>query len=94
MIRSLRFALLSLILAAGCATAPVQEMSDARQAIRSAEVAGAPRHAPSDLASAQDLMDQAAALLEAGDYAAARRLALDARRVAIRAREQSLAQGE
>ena len=46
--RSRRFlvALLCGLLAAGCAGAPAQQMSDARQAIRAAEQAGAQQHAP------------------------------------------------
>ena len=79
-------ALLSL---AACATAPVQEMSDARQALRSAEAAGAVERSPDAFSTAQRLLRDAQMNLEAGAYENARRLALDARDEAIRAREQA-----
>ncbi|MDX1654197.1 MAG: DUF4398 domain-containing protein [Candidatus Competibacteraceae bacterium] len=77
------------LLLAGCATAPVQEMSDARQAIRSAEEAGAAHYAQPQLKRARGLLDRAQRNLESGAYYQARRLALDAREEAIRAREQA-----
>jgi hypothetical protein len=79
-------ALLSL---AACVTAPVQEMSDARQALRSAEAVGAARASSGAFATAQRLLREAQMNLEAGAYENARRLALDARDEAIRAREQA-----
>ncbi len=72
---------------AACATAPVQEMSDARQAIRSAEAVGAAQRSPDALLAAQNLLREAQIRLEAGDYDDARRYALDARDKAIKARE-------
>ncbi len=69
-----------------CASAPVQEMSDARQAIRAARQAGADQHAPYELATAQQLLDAAETELERRAYDDARRLAEDAREAAIRAR--------
>lgn len=73
---------------AACATAPpVQEMSDARQAIRAAEAVGAARRSPDSLLAAQRLLQEAQTQLEAGAYTSARRYALDARDAAIRARE-------
>ena len=74
---------------AACATPPVQEMSDARQAIRSAEAAGAVRRSPDILRAAQILLERAQARLEAGAYDDARRYALDARVEAIKAREKA-----
>ena len=44
-----------LLLAAGCQTAPVQEMSDARQAITVAREAGAEEYAADDLKREYDL---------------------------------------
>ncbi len=82
------FALIILSLAA-CSTAPVQEMSDARQAIRSAGIVGAVEHAPAYLAASARLLREAQARLEAGAYDEARRLALEARRQAIKAREHA-----
>jgi len=77
-----------------CATMPpVQEMSDARQAIRSAEEAGAARYSPQQLRQARQLLDRAQTDLEAGAYFNARRFALDAREEAIRAREKAGAEG-
>lgn len=75
---------------AACATAPVQEMSDARQAIRSAEAAGAVQRSPDNLRAAQRLLQEAQGRLEAGAYDDARRYALDARDEAIKARERAL----
>jgi prophage DNA circulation protein len=80
--------LVILILAlAACATAPVQEMSDARQAIRSAEAVGAAQRSPESLTAAQLLLRKAQTYLEAGAYDNARRYANDARTQAIQARE-------
>lgn len=74
---------------AACATAPVQEMSDARQAIRSAEAVGAAQRSPDALSAAQRLLREAQTHLEVGAYGDARRSALDARDAAIKAREQA-----
>ena len=80
------FSLLALV---ACATAPVQEMSDARQAIYSAEAAGAAQRSSDALLAAQRLLRKAQVRLEAGAYDEARRYALDARDSAIQAREQA-----
>ncbi|MCO6440253.1 MAG: DUF4398 domain-containing protein [Nitrococcus mobilis] len=84
--------------AAGCATsstapgeAPVQEMSDARQAIEAARAAGSPRYSPKHFQEAQSLMDQAMLSLYRGEYGVARRAALSARARAIAARKAALA---
>ena len=82
----LAVAILSL---AACATGPVQEMSDARQAIRSAEAAGAGQRSPDTLSAAHRLLREAQTRLEAGAYHDARRFALDARDEAIKAREEA-----
>lgn len=78
---------------AGCATAPVQEMSDARQAIQAAQQAGAVNHAPLPLTEAKRLLDKAEKELELGDYGAARRNATSAKQRALKARQESLAAG-
>lgn len=83
--------LTTLLTLAACSTAPVQEMSDARIAIRSAEEAGATAHAATQLGQARQLLDQAEAKLAIGAYDDARRFALDARDNAIRARERASA---
>lgn len=84
-----RLAILMLALAA-FATAPLQKMSDARQAIRSAEAAGAARRSPENLTAAQQLLRKAQTYLEAGAYDEARRYALGARVQAIKAREATV----
>jgi hypothetical protein len=75
---------------AACTTAPVQEMSDARQAIRSAEEAGAAQRPSDALSAAQRLLRAAQTYLEAGAYDDARRFASDARDEAIKAREEAV----
>ena len=62
-----------------CAGAPVQEMSNARQAIKAARDAGAANVAPQQLSEAQALLDQAEDNLERRAYRNARRDALAAR---------------
>ena len=70
-----------------CATIPAQEMSDARQAIQSAEQAGAGTHAPRALDAARYLLEQAETELAVRNYSAARRTAHQAKMAAIQARE-------
>lgn len=83
----IHFTLLAAILVAACASAPVQEMSDARQAIYAAEAADAARRSPQEMIAAQRSLLKAQTSLEKGAYAEARRLALEAREQAIQARE-------
>lgn len=64
-------ALLMLMLA-GCASPPVQAMSNARQAIQAAETADAQRYAPAELAQAKHWLDDAEFALGGDDYARAR----------------------
>jgi hypothetical protein len=70
---------------AGCAGPPVQEMSDARQAIAAARVAGAAERSPVDLAAAQAAIVRAEAHLQAQEYTRARAAALEAKRRAAAA---------
>lgn len=79
---------------AGCARAPVQEMSDARQAITSARDAGADEHAPEDLASAEQRLADAEKALRAGDYEQARTNALAAKENAFKARDLAASLGD
>jgi len=65
---------------AGCGGAPVQEMSDARQAIAAARVAGAAERAPADLGAAQAALERAEQHLQAQEYTRARSAALEAKR--------------
>lgn len=83
-------ALLLWALLAGCATtAPVQEMSDARQALQAAEQAGARERAAEALRRSRALLEEAQLRLESGEYGSAREKALEAKRVAIEARIQA-----
>lgn len=74
--------LLSAGMFSGCASAPVQEMSNARQAIKAARDAGAERVAPQTLSEAQALLQQAETSLQ-------KRLYRDARRNAIAAHHKA-----
>lgn len=66
-------------------------MSDARQAIRSAEEAGARRYSAQHLDKARYLLEQAEKMLQAGAYFDARRYAEDSKDEAILARETARA---
>jgi hypothetical protein len=79
MIRALAL-FLALVCLAGCGGAPVQEMSDARQAIAAARVAGAPERAPADFDAAQGAITRAETHLQAQEYTRARIAALEAKR--------------
>jgi hypothetical protein len=81
-----------LLLVAGlvaCATAPpVQEMSDARQAIAAAKEAGAGQLAEDELSQAEVLLQNAEAFLVAGTsnaYWYAKKAAIDAKEMAFEA---------
>lgn len=73
----------------GCAGAPLQQLSDARQAVRAAEKAGAGQYAPDLLEEAKRLVESARVNLHRGEYRQsrddaelARERAMEARRVA------------
>lgn len=86
---SLRPFVATLALAVGlmsCAAAPIQEMSDARQAIQAAREAGADKSAGGHLQRADQLMTEAEEQLDAGGYRQARERAEAARDEAIKAR--------
>jgi hypothetical protein len=70
----------------GCAGMPLQQMSDARQAIRAAERAGAEKHAPELLGEARALVESARESMHKGDYREARDDAELARAKAMEAR--------
>jgi PBP1b-binding outer membrane lipoprotein LpoB len=71
--------LIGIVCLAGCRSAPVQEMSDARQAIAAAQVAGAAERAPNDFAAAQAAIARAESHLQAQEYTRARYAALEAK---------------
>jgi len=82
-------ALLTAPFVLGCAGMPLQQMSDARQAIRAAERAGAEKHAPELLGEARGLVESAREFMHKGEYREARDdaelarvKAMEARRVA------------
>ncbi len=80
---------------AGCRGAPVQEMSDARQAIEAARVAGAEQRSPADLEAAQAAIARAETHLQAQQYTRARIAALEAKHhaaLALASAERSPAQ--
>lgn len=76
-----------------CATAPTQEMSDARQAVRAAQEAGAELHAPDVLSNAEQQLDRAGERLHEHNYRQARKKAVAAREQAFDAQEIALAIG-
>lgn len=82
-----------LLLLSACAGAPVQEMSDARQAIRAAQAAGAADKAPEVLAHAQALIDEAQRRLQRHEYREAGNNAIRAREEAVRALDMARAAG-
>ncbi len=74
-------------LLAGCAsTPPVQEMSDARQAVQAARREVGDHGSQPTLARAQTLLDRAERELADGDYDGARQSARAAKRLAEEAR--------
>jgi len=82
----LALALLSVAVVTGCAGAPVQEMSNARQAVRAAERAGATATAPVVMGEAKELLKSAESHLRRGDYRTARDEAELSRTKAVEAR--------
>lgn len=74
------------VLLAGCITSPpVQEMSDARQAIAAAEAADAQRLAPESLDAAREYLVEAERFLQQESYGAARTNAVRAKNRAMAA---------
>jgi hypothetical protein len=76
---------------AGCASAPVQEMSDARQAIAAAQAAGATSASP-DFSAAQAAIARAESHLKAQEFTRARLAAMEAKRHAATALANANAQ--
>jgi hypothetical protein len=77
--------LAALLIFAGCQSAPVQEMSDARQAISVAKKAGAEELAPVDLQAALDYLHSAESFISERRYDMARRDAVNAKASALEA---------
>jgi PBP1b-binding outer membrane lipoprotein LpoB len=74
---------------AGCAAAPIQEMSDARQAIEAAVQSGGDQKAAEQMHDARAAMAQAERALKNVQYRRARELAEQARAKAIEAQHAS-----
>ncbi len=86
------FLLFIVILVSACSIVPpVQEMSDARQALEAAREAQAEKYAEQKLRSAEDSMELATKTLNQGEYEAARMAASVAKALAIKARDEALA---
>lgn len=77
--------LLGILALMGCQSPPVQEMSDARQAIAAATAAGAPAASSPDLYAAKAAIERAQSHLEAREFVRARLAALEAKRHAAAA---------
>lgn len=80
---------LALILSACAAYAPVQEMSNARQSLQAAKDANAERYASGLFNEANKRLHSATLELDAGEYERARILALEAKHLALKARQLS-----
>lgn len=80
------FAVLLALTACGTGP-PVQEMSDARQAISVAREAGASQHAPEQLRAAENHLDSALRKLTRKEYKEARVDAIEAKNRALEALE-------
>src|ERR1700732_3277454 len=77
---------------AGCASAPVQEMSDARQPTAAAEAPGAPGATSPDFSAAQAAIARAESHLQAQEFTRARLAAMEAKRHAAAALADANAQ--
>lgn len=73
-----------------CAGIPVQEMSDARQALQAAAEVGAKDKASSLYTEASELLTKAELALKEADYRVARNLADEAKEKAILARKKAV----
>lgn len=81
--------LAALLVVSGCQSAPVQEMSDARQAITVAKNAGAEELAPVDLKAAIDYLQSAESFINQRQYDLARQDAVNAKASAMDALRRS-----
>lgn len=82
---------LAMALLAGCAVAPTQEMSDARQSVQAAQDAGASGYAVENLENARRYLEQAERELELRYFNRARHDAIVAKSEAVKARNVALA---
>jgi len=85
------FHLLLMLVLSGCALlAPVQEMSNARQSLEAAKMAGAEVHDSKRFFQAKTLLKQASQRIDSGEYTQARSLAIKAHTMAIKARQVAI----
>ena len=84
---SVNIVLTALLLNACATTAPVQEMSNARQSIQAAKDADAEKLASNVLSEAVQRLRSAMRELDAGEYDKARILALESKHLALKARQ-------
>jgi len=83
-------ALAALLILAACTSGPpVQEMSDARQAIAVAREAGASEYSPEELRQAEDHLDSALRNLTHKEYRLARQNAVEAKNAALAALQRT-----
>lgn len=82
--------LVFVLMVSACASVPVQEMSNARQAVDAARNVGAETRASKELKSAETLLQSAEQALQDGDYKTAREDAEAARDQAVQAQDKSL----
>jgi hypothetical protein len=82
-------ALLGAMQLGGCVGAPVQEMSNARQAVRAAQQAGGAKYAPEAMSEAERLLQSAKTNQSKGEYRIAREQAEQARDKAMVALQEA-----
>lgn len=83
---------LACLLVVACASAPVQEMSDARQAVAAARNAGAAQRTPDQLNTAEQSLREAQEQLQQYRYRDARKRAMAAKEQAVQALRETVAQ--
>ena len=83
------YLILLVLLQVGCAAAPVQEMSDARQSIKAAKAVSKGEVSNEHIKTAESLLLKAQVALEEGDYGTARKNANQAREMAMRVQQQA-----
>lgn len=83
----LAVSLLLMVALSGCALLPpVQEMSNARQSLQAAKIAGAEVHDSKRFSQATMLLEVASQKIDAGEYIQAKNLAIKVHAMAIKAR--------
>ena len=82
--------ILGIFITACAISAPVQEMSNARQSIRAAKEANAEKLAETLLSEAKKRLGSATRELDAGEYERARTLAIEATHLALKARQLAI----